>query len=319
MEKRFVETPKGRIAYLETGDAERPTILFIHGIPTSGYLWRHVIRELGGAFHCLAPDLMGLGDTEVDPKATDFSMPSQVEMLEDFLTALGVPRAHVVAHDQGGAAGQIFAVRDTERLDRLVLTDCVCFDNWPVPTVRQLMRFARIPWLAENAGRVGLIEWVERRTRFSSFRRGVVDPAAFSDEAITEYLRPLRGSNDARKRFRGFLLAGSSRHTMAVVRLLRELRRPTMILWAEGDAYISTDWGKRLYEEIPGAVRFDVVPGAGHFWPEEKPAEFAARIREFLVAPEIEMENRIAKAGEKPLPVVKPERLRCGGQSAGLD
>lgn len=299
--KKLVDTRKGRIAYLEAGAPDLPVALFVHGIPTSSYLWRHVMRALEGKLRCLAPDLMGLGDTVVDPATTDFSMPSQAEMLEDFLDALGIGKAHVVAHDQGGAAAQILVTMREQRVDRLVLTNCVCFDNWPVPTVRNLMRFARLPG-ADLVSSTGLMELMETRSALSRFRRGVVDRAAFTDEAIGEYLRPLRAGPDERARFLAFLLAGSPRHTMAIVPRLRELERPTMILWAAEDRYIPLSWGQRLYETIPGAKRFEVVEGAGHFWPEEKPAPFAARIGEFL------LEAPVARRSSD-VDVIEPGRL----------
>jgi len=251
---------------------------------------------------------MGLGDTVVDPEKTDFSMPSQVEMLDDFLDRLGIERVHLVAHDQGGAAAQIFATRRTARLDRLVLTDCVAYDNWPVPAIRQLMTFARVPIVADLASRFGLVQALETHTKLSRFRRGVVDPSALSEETIAEYLRPLRGTHDERERFLRFLLAGSARHTQAVVPLLRELRRPTLVLWAENDRYIATHWGRRLYHDIPGAVRFEILEGAGHFWQEERPVEFAARIREFLLDPAHEPRETTARP-TKDESIVEPERL----------
>lgn len=280
--KKFVTTEKGKIAYLEVGAADQPAVLLVHGIPTSSYLWRHVMELLGKDFRCLAPDLMGLGDTVVDPARTDFTMPSQAEMLDQFLHALGVARAHVVAHDQGGAAGQIFAVRFGKRLERLVLTDCVCYDNWPVPVIARLQQLARLPLLADVMNRSGLTEYVEAHTRLSRFRRGVARPDRMTAEAIHEYLRPLRGTRDERERFKQFLLAGSPRYTMDVVPGLRQLRVPTLVIWAAQDAYIDPSWGRRLFEDIPGAVRFELVPGAGHFWPEEAAEPFAARIRAFL-------------------------------------
>jgi pimeloyl-ACP methyl ester carboxylesterase len=279
--KKFIETRSGRIAYLDSGSSDLPVALLVHGIPTSSFLWRKVMRALEGRLRCLAPDLMGLGDTAVDPRTTDFSMPSQATMLEDFLDAHGVAQAHLVAHDQGGAAAQILVTNREKRVRRLVLTDCVCFDNWPVPVVRNLMRFARLPF-ADVASRIGLMEFVETRTPMSRFRRGVVNRAAFTDEAIAEYLRPLRGTPE-RARFLAFLLAGSPRYTMAVVPRLRELRIPTLVLWAAQDTYIPVAWGQRLYETIPGARRLDVIDGAGHFWPEEKPEPFADRIGDFLL------------------------------------
>jgi pimeloyl-ACP methyl ester carboxylesterase len=283
--KRTVDTPSARVAYRESGQHGRPAVLFVHGIPTSGFLWRHVMTALGDGFHCLAPDLPGLGETIVDPSRTDFSMPGLAETLVDFLEALGIERAHVVAHDQGGAAAQILAVRHERRVDRLVLTDCVCYDNWPVPAVRRLQWLARLPRLPDLAARLGLVELLQAHLPGSAFRRGFVDPSRLSPEVVAEYLRPLRGEPAAREAFRAFLLAGSARHTMAVAAGLRALACPTLVLWAEQDRYLPVAWGEKLARDIPRA-RLEVVPGAGHFWPEEAPGPFASRILAFLEAPD---------------------------------
>ncbi|MBI2565996.1 MAG: alpha/beta hydrolase [Candidatus Schekmanbacteria bacterium] len=282
--KRFVTTSFGRIACLEAGDAERPPVLFIHGIPTSSYLWRHVMKFLQNDFYCIAPDLMGLGDTEVDPDAGCFDMEAQAEMLLELMDQLGRRELAVVCHDQGGAAAQLIAARQPQRVSQLVLTDCVCYDNWPVPAIAALQRLARLPLLADALGRLGLFALAERYSPLSSFRRGMYDPSRFPDTSITEYLRPLVASAAARKRFFQFLLAGSNRHTLAALDGLRRFDRPTLILWAADDAYLSPSWGVRLYEDIPGAQQFTLIPFCGHFWQEERPAEFASKIGEFLAA-----------------------------------
>lgn len=280
--KKKLDTPFGRIAYLETGTAGKPPVLFVHGIPTSGYLWRHVLRFLQNDFQCYAPDLMGLGDTEVDPDRTAFDMESQAEMLGDFMSELGHERFAVVAHDQGGAAVQIMAARFPKRLTALVFTDCVAYDNWPVPAIRRLQSLSRIPALSSLMSRTGLGEMLETRTRLSSFKRGVYQRERLTDEAIHEYLRPLRESAAGRERFRKFLMAGSPRYTQRVADDLRRLEVPTFIVWAADDYYLSPSWGKKLAEDIPGCEGFEIVPFCGHFWQEERPAEFASHIGRFL-------------------------------------
>ncbi len=313
--KKTVDTGFGRIAYLETGTDAKPPVLFVHGIPTSGYLWRHVMRFLQNDFHCYAPDLMGLGDTEVDPETGRFDMEAQAEMLADFMEALGHERYAVVAHDQGGAAAQIMAVRFPKRLSGLVLTDCVAYDNWPVPAIRRLQGLSRFRLLSEVFTRTGLVELIQTRTKLSDFRRGVHLPERMSDESIREYLRPLREGHAARQRFRKFLLAGSPRYTQRIAEDLRELRVPTFVVWAADDFYISPSWGRRLAEEIPGCEGFELVPFCGHFWQEERPSEFSSYLGRFLAdvtrrpevvdAPGEAADEASAKRKCKKLPVVK--------------
>jgi len=280
--KNRLDTPFGRIAYLEAGKEDTPPVLLVHGIPTSGYLWRHVLRFLQNDFHCYAPDLIGLGDTEVDPSRAEYDMESQAEMLAELMTGLGHERFAVVAHDQGGAAAQILAARIPERLTALVLTDCVAYDNWPVPAIRRLQSISRLRPVSALLGRTGVAELVEIRTGLSAFRRGVHDPERMPAESIREYLRPLRESAAARERFRRFVLAGNPRYTQRVADALGRLRVPTLVLWAAEDRYLSPSWGKRLAEEIPGCEGFELVPFCGHFWQEERPAEYASHIGRFL-------------------------------------
>lgn len=234
-------------------------------------------------FHCYAVDLMGLGDTEVDPESNNFHMKAQAKMLMEFMRDRGHERFRAVCHDQGGAAVQIIATRNPDKIQCLAITDCVCYDNWPSPTIARLQKLAKIPLLMNMLTKIGFFEWRETRTRFSSFRRALYDPQKFSNEAILEYLRPGRSSAKAFKCFKEFLLAGNPKYTMQVVSGLKEFRNPTIIIWAADDPELSPSWGKKLSEDIPGVLRFEIVPFCGHFWQEEKPSEFASLIRDFFI------------------------------------
>jgi len=281
--KKYLQTSFGNIAYLEMGSANNPPVLLVHGIPTSSYLWRHVLELLQNDFHCYAPDLMGLGDTKVDPDSDNFHMDAQADMLIEFMASLGCERFSVICHDQGSAAVQIIAARNPEKINCLVITDSVCYDNWPVPRIKKLQKLVRrVPTLAFILTKFGFFEWRETKTRFSNFRQAVFDPDRLSKEAIREYLRPGRTSWKNFNRFKKFLLAGDSKYTMKAIPGLKKFNKPTMIIWAADDHELSPSWGKKLFDEIPGACQFELIPFCGHFWQEEKPDEFAFLIREFL-------------------------------------
>lgn len=280
--KTFLETRFGNIAYLETGSEAKPPVLFVHGIPTSGYLWRHVLRFLQNDFHCYAPDLMGLGDTDVDPETARFTMDAQADMLVEFMSVLGHESFGLVCHDQGGAAAQIIAATLPHKVRCFVITDCVCYDNWPVPVIKRYQKLLGFKPLAELLGKLGMVDWFETSTPLGAFRRAMFDPTRLEDETIREYLRPMRGSRREQERMREFLLAGHPRYTMTAVDGLRRFDKPTLILWAGDDPHLSISWGRRLLEDIPGAERLEVIPFCGHFWQEEKPAEFASHMGGFL-------------------------------------
>ncbi len=281
--KRLARLSRAQVAYLEAGDPGLPPALFVHGIPTSSLLWRRVVAGLSDRFHCIAPDLMGLGDTAVDPDADLFGMDAQAAMLAELMEHLGHQRYALVCHDQGGAAAQILATRHPERIRCFVITNCVCYDNWPVPEVARLQRVMGIPVFSDLLARSRAFQLREAHTPLSAFRRGVFDPGRLEPGIITEYLRPLHGTRDQRRRFLRFLLAGAPRHTERVVPALKRFDRPTIVIWAADDRYISPSWGHRLHEDIPGCERFELVPFCGHFWQEDRPEAFLELMRPFLL------------------------------------
>jgi pimeloyl-ACP methyl ester carboxylesterase len=223
---------------------------------------------------------MGLGDTDVDPESTPFHMEAQAEMLEEFMRALGHESFSIVCHDQGGAAAQLIAAQRPKLLRSLVLTDCVCYDNWPVPLVAHLQTLFRVPHAADLAITAGLFK--ANRVAGPLFRTGVHDKGSLSDEAIDEYLRPLHESSRSRARLGKFLLAGSPTPTLRAVPGLKRFDKPSLVVWAADDRHISPSWGHKLAEDIPGVVDFKLVPFCGHFWQEERPSEFVSHIGPFL-------------------------------------
>ena len=113
--KQFVHVGDARVAYTDRG--EGPPVLLLHGCPFSSFVWRNVIPALASAGHrCVAPDLLGLGDTET-PSDADWSLPAQLAMVVGFLDALKLERVDVVGHDHGGAIAQI-ACRQAVRAHR---------------------------------------------------------------------------------------------------------------------------------------------------------------------------------------------------------
>ncbi|MCB0219481.1 MAG: alpha/beta hydrolase [Chrysiogenetes bacterium] len=295
--KKFVQTSYGRIAYLERGKAGTPPILFVHGIPTSSYLWRSVIDALSDRFHCYAPDLMGLGDTEVDVPNTPFNMGSQAENLAEFMSALGHEKFALVCHDQGGAAAQVLVARHPERITAFCITNCVCYDNWPVPLIAATQKMAKVPFLSDAVSRSGIGLKLQTHPKLSQFRRGVYKGENLTDESIVEYLRPTL-TKDGSARFRAFLLAGDSKYSQDAVAGLRKFNKPTHVIWATDDRFLSVGWGERLMNDIPGAKSMEIVPFCGHFWQEERPTEFAEKMGTFF-------EKVLLKPAAKPTPASK--------------
>jgi pimeloyl-ACP methyl ester carboxylesterase len=277
--KRSSRVGPTELAYLETGAPDAPPALLLHGFPTHAFLWRHVVRALAPTVHSLAPDLMGLGDTEVSPYG-DFSPPAQAEMLLDWLDQRGIGQVLLVGHDQGGAVAQQIVANHPERVSHLLLVDTVTHDNWPIPMAAQVMRLARTPGLDTLAYALDLPRRLAHNARLG-FRRAVWDPTVITDEVVDEYLRPV-ATAEGRERARRFLLAGDARYTLECLPGLRAYDGPATVLWGADDRFFSPSWGQQLVGELAGAERLQLEPFCGHLVPEERPQAIVAAVHALI-------------------------------------
>src|SRR6201995_982055 len=138
--RHSVATRSGEISYLDIGTG--PVALFVHGIATNAFLWRHVIGAVAGQRRCIAVDLPLHGRSPVDP-GQDLSVAGLAAILEDFCGELGLTGIDLVANDTGGAIAQILAARHPQRLASLTLTDCDTAGNLPPAGVQPTVELAR--------------------------------------------------------------------------------------------------------------------------------------------------------------------------------
>lgn len=286
--KSYVDIGGARVAYQDAGAG--PPLLLLHGCPFSSFIWRRIIARLSAHYRCLAPDLLGLGDTET-PAGADWSLRAQASMVVGFLDVLGMARTHIIGHDHGGAVAQLLAAEHPERIDRLVLSNVEAYDNWPSDRERPFVTATRIPVLGDA------VMWLYARKALFRLAliegRAVKDPAVLTSELLDGYIRANLGDRRRRAKTRRFLAgqldATNNRTTLDLLGGLRRFQRPVLLLWGADDVHFGVEWAERLFREIPGAVRLEAVPDAGHLVMEEKPARFAASVLSFLSEPLAEL------------------------------
>ena len=156
-------TRSGPVSYIDTGGPGRPA-LFVHGLGTSSYLWRHVIEQLDGQRRCVAVDLPLHGQT---PAAADqdFSLPGLAGFIADFCDTLGLTGIDLVANDTGGAISQAFAAGHPERLCTLTLTNCEAHNNLPPKALAPLVLLSRTGLMARIMPRLLLRDIARGRKR----------------------------------------------------------------------------------------------------------------------------------------------------------
>jgi haloalkane dehalogenase len=139
-----------RMAYVDEGEGD--PIVFLHGNPTSSYLWRNVIPHLLGKGRCIAPDLIGMGRSDKPDLAYRFA--DHARYLAGFLDALELRRVTFVLHDWGSALGFDWAMRHADRVRGLAFMEAFLA---PIPSwsqmrdeVRELFRALRTPGVGER-------------------------------------------------------------------------------------------------------------------------------------------------------------------------
>ncbi len=280
-ERKQIETPSGRISYLEQGRG--PVALFVHGVLLNSHLWRNQLAELSDIRRCVAVDLLAHGATEIT-QDQNVSVTANAEMLSQFLDALTIDQVDLVGNDSGGGICQIFAALYPGRIRSLTLTDCDTHDNWPPEAFK--------PFL-EMAANGGLRRTLEAMLSDKSIYRSpdalgpaYEDPARLTDADSEAYLRPFVKSEQRLRDLQRFLAAFDNKHTLAIEDRLKTLKAPTLIAWGTDDVYFDVKWSHWLAENIPGTRRRLEFRNARIFFPEERWREFNKELREHWEAAE---------------------------------
>jgi haloalkane dehalogenase len=255
-----------RMAYTDVGRGE-PVVL-LHGIPTWSFLYADAIGLLEPHCRVIAPDFLGHGWSDRRDRF-DRSLPAQTDAVLALLDRLGIERATFVGHDTGGGVALILGIEHPDRVARLVLSNVVAYDSWPIgdmvalsdPTWRDRPVQEVVDFVAG-----GLPDGIHNQDRLTpEFRDGIVAPYA-DEEGKISLIRNASALN--------------TNHTMALVDRHAEIAAPTLVLWGRHDPWQTIGDGERLAEEIPDARLVRVE--ASHWIPQDAPVEFAERIVAFL-------------------------------------
>ena len=268
----------GEISYLDLGAG--PTALFVHGIATNAYLWRHVMDALSGQRRCIAIDLPLHGQSPVTAEQ-DLSLAALAAGLDDFCEVLGLTGIDLVANDTGGAIAQIFAARHPQRLATLTLTNCDTVDNLPPEAFKPMVELAAAGNLAPSA--VAMFANLEAAAQIS-FASGYEHLDRIDRDVIRSYLQPCFGTIERARQFERLLVSLDVGDLQAVMPQLGELAVPTLVVWGTGDAFFDVSWAYWLRDTIPGTTRVVTVDGARLFFPEERPMDLVPHLEQHWAA-----------------------------------
>jgi pimeloyl-ACP methyl ester carboxylesterase len=249
--------------------------LFLRGFPLNGFQWRGALVRLSAHRHCIAPDWLGLGYTQV-AAGQSVAPPAQVEMLAQFLDELALSSVDIVASDSGGAIAQLFMASHRQRVRTVLLTNCDVENDSPPAAMLPVIEMSRAGTFVKTWLAAWLADKKLARSEEGLGGQCYTHPQNPSDEAIECYLAPLVRSPQL---VHAYALGLEPNPLAGIEAALRQCTVPTRIVWGTGDTIFSQASPDYLDRILPCSRGVRRVAGAKLFFPEEFPDVIAEEAR----------------------------------------
>lgn len=233
-------------------------VLYVHGVPNAGAMWQPFLDRTGG----VAVDLPGFGRSGKRGDL-DTSFQALGRFVGEFADHLRLGAVRLCLHDWG-AVGLLWAMREPERVERLVLIDAVPF----LPGYR--WHFIARQWRRRFLGEVAVGAATFRPLARRLLPRGMA-PEVLPDLDVGTQRSILRLYRSADEE--ALAAAGQG---------LGKLQAPALVVWGERDPYIAPSFASAYAEALGGPAAVEVAPGAGH-WPWKDAPEIVTKVTDFLV------------------------------------
>lgn len=266
-DKKFMQLDGVNIHFDQRG-LGRPMVL-LHGFGTSSYIWRNIIPGLTYGTTVYTMDLMGFGYSE-KPQDHNYSIETYVSQLGAFLNELNLENPILGGQGAGALIVALYAVRNPEKVRKLILLGAPLIDATP-PFNERVLGYPVIGPLLTG-------DWFLKRI----FRAGVEDKTRMSDLALKPYLAPYQDDPGARTTMRKFVSEFNAESVVEkeIAPNLAKLQIPTLVMWGPHDAIVPLEVGRQLDREIPNSD-ISVILRSGHYVQEERTDQVRAAFKEF--------------------------------------
>ena len=283
IQKKYIEIAGKKMAVIDEGSGE--PIVFLHGNPTSSYLWRNIAPNFKETNRIIVPDLMGMGDSEkldgIDNPS--YNLMGHYDFLDRLLDKLEIGNnIHFVIHDWGCALGMIYARLNSEKIKSITFMEGIAipltWEKWP-EIARKIFSLFR-----SDAGEELVLE-----KNFFVERLLLTDPISpMSEEVKKEYLRPYINAGESRRPTltwpRNIPLDGKEPiETLEAVKANSEFHSSSSI----PKLFINADPGLLLVGEQREEIRSwknleEVTVKGNHFIQEDSPEEITNYLKSFI-------------------------------------
>lgn len=277
-ESKYIDVHGSKMHYVEEGEGD--PILFLHGNPTSSYLWRNIIPYLTPYGRCIAPDLIGMGKSDKPDLAYRFA--DHIKYMDGFIEAMGLKNITLVIHDWGSGLGFHYAMRNEANVKGIAFMEALIepmrWSQFPADfrTGFKLMRTPGIGWFMLSV--------------MNGFVKQVLPQAIvrdLTDEEMAHYNAPYP-TIASRKPVRQWPLElsidGKPADNTAIItdynRKLQQSQLPKLLFYAQPGGIITERVVAWCREHLPNLTTVDIGPGL-HFVQEDNPHLIGEKLAEW--------------------------------------
>jgi pimeloyl-ACP methyl ester carboxylesterase len=267
------------IFYREAGPKDAPTILLLHGLPSSSRMFEPLFARLSGEYHLLAPDYPGFGHSDAPPPGQfSYTFDHIAQVMADFTRVLNLTKYTLYMQDYGGPVGFRMALADPNRIEGLIVQDAVAHDEGLGPNWKTRRAFWADRAAYESVLRENLLSLATTRTRHvgSDPRPEKYDPDLWTDEFAflsrpgqieiqSELFYDYRSNVAAYPRWQAWL---------------QKHRPPLLVLWGKYDLSFELSEPEAYRRDVPNA-RVHILD-AGHFALDTAADEITSHVRSFM-------------------------------------
>lgn len=279
VEYKTVQIKGVEIFYREAGPKNAPTILLLHGYPTSSHMFRNLINSLSGDFHLLAPDYPGFGRSEQPPIAEfEYSFANMASIMEDFLQELQVDQFSLYLMDYGAPIGYRIATNQPDKVQALIVQNGNAYEEG----LREFWDPIKKYWNEYTVENGKALEGFHSPQGLKwQYTHGVRDTLKISPDNWQLDLRHLTRPENNEIQLAMFY---DYRTNVPLYpkwqSYLREYQPPTLIVWGKND-YIFPAEGAYPYQKDLKNLEFHLLD-TGHFALEEEGDKIATYILRFM-------------------------------------
>jgi pimeloyl-ACP methyl ester carboxylesterase len=269
------------IFYREAGNANSPTVLLLHGFPTSSHMFRNLIPQLAGEYHVVAPDLPGFGFSGAPARADfNYTFENLAKVIEAFTEQIGLKRFALYIFDYGAPVGLRLALRHPERISAIISQNGNAYEEGLSEGWNPIQKYWKDP---SASNRAALRDFLKPEATKWQYTHGVSNASLVAPESysLDSALLARPGNDDIQLDL--FLDYASNVALYPKFQdYFRKHRPPLLAVWGQNDPFFLPPGAKAFSRDNPTAEVH--LYDTGHFALETHGGEIGAEILRFLKA-----------------------------------